>query len=374
MSPEGSETRKVGDLYASFMDEESVEQKGLDPIRDELKDVEAIQNKADFVRELATLQKRGSASLFGFYIDTDEKKSDEYIIHLAQGGLGLPDESYYRDDKFKDIRSAYVKHVARMFELAGFEEPQAKAEAVMALETRLAKNHWDRVKSRDASLTYNKKSREELSELTPQFDWSLYFDTLGVSGKGTENVVVSQPSYFEAMGKALDDMPLETWKTWLTWNVLRENAPLLNSAFVNENFEFYGKTLTGAKELRPRWKRGVSAVQSGLGFALGKIYVEKHFPPEAKKRMKTLVDNLIEAYRQDIQHLDWMGETTKKKALEKLSKFTPKIGYPDEWRDYSKLEDSTATTWWGTSSEPRRSSSTGRSRSWASRSIGTSGS
>ncbi len=335
---EGSETRKVGDLYASFMDEGEIEKQGLDPIRDELKNVAGIEDRAGFVRELATLQKRGSASLFGFYVDTDEKKSDEYIIHLAQGGLGLPDESYYRDDKFQDIREAYVKHVARMFELAGFDDPDAKADAVMTLETRLAKNHWDRVKSRDASLTYNKKSRDELAKLAPQFDWSLYFNTLDVRGPGTENVVVSQPSFFSAMGEAFDDLPLETWKTWLEWNVLRENAPLLSSAFVNENFDFYGKTLTGAKELRPRWKRAVSAVQSALGFALGKIYVEKHFPPEAKKRMKALVDNLIEAYRQDIQQLDWMSDRTKKKALEKLGKFTPKIGYPDEWRDYSALE------------------------------------
>ncbi|HEU5118931.1 MAG TPA: M13 family metallopeptidase N-terminal domain-containing protein, partial [Isosphaeraceae bacterium] len=310
-APEGSETRKVGDLYASFMDEGEIEKQGLDPIRDELKDVAGIKDRAGFIRDLATLQKRGSASLFGFYVDTDEKKSDEYIIHLAQGGLGLPDESYYRDKKFQDIREAYVKHVAKMFKLAGFDDPDARAEAVMALETRLAKNHWDRVKSRDASLTYNKMSRDELAKLAPQFDWSLYFDTLGVRGKGTENVVVSQPSYFTAMAEALDDVPLETWKTWLEWNVLRENAPLLSSAFVDENFDFYGKTLTGAKELRPRWKRAVSAVQSALGFALGKIYVEKHFPPEAKKRMKALVDNLIEAYRQDIQQLDWMSDRTK---------------------------------------------------------------
>jgi putative endopeptidase len=337
-APEGSETRKVGDLYASFMDEGEIEKKGLDPIRDELKDVAEIQDKQDFIRELATLQKRGSASLFGFYVDTDEKNSKEYIIHLTQGGLGLPDESYYRDDKFKDVRDAYVKHIARVFELAGADGPEAKADSVMKLETRLAKNHWDRVKSRDASLTYNKKSCEELTELAPQFDWPLYFDTLDVRGKGTENVVVAQPSFFSAMGEALDDVPLETWKTWLAWNVLRENAPLLSSEFVNENFDFYGKTLTGAEELRPRWKRAVSAEQSALGFALGKIYVEKHFPPEAKKRMKALVANLIEAYRRDIRQLDWMSDETKAKALEKLGKFTPKIGYPDKWRDYSALK------------------------------------
>jgi putative endopeptidase len=335
-NPPGSEARKVGDLFASFMDEAAVDRLGLSPIKADLDEVAAISDKAGLVKTLARLQREGTDGAFGLFVNTDARQSDRYIVYLSQSGLGLPDESYYRLDKFKPQREAYLAHVRKMFELAGYPDPSGSADQVLALETRLAKDHWDRVKNRDDVLTYNKKDLKALAELTPGFDWSSWLDSAGV--KGVEEVVVAQPSYFAAMARAIDEAPLPGWKAWLAWSVLRNHAPLLSKPFVEENFAFYGKALTGAQELKPRWKRGVAAIEGSLGEAVGKLYVEKHFPPAAKARMQELVGNLIEAYRQDIQSLEWMGPETKRKALEKLARFTPKIGYPDRWRDYSSLE------------------------------------
>ncbi|SIO60553.1 putative endopeptidase [Singulisphaera sp. GP187] len=330
------EAKKVGDLFASFMDEEAVNSLGATPIAEDLAKVKAIADKPGLVKALAEFGKAGVTGLFSAGVNTDAKQSDRYIIYLGQSGIGLPDESYYRDPKFQEKRDAYVLHIARMLKLAGLPDPDGSAKTIMALETRLAKSHWDRVKSRDDTLTYNKKDRKGLVELTPGFDWPSFFD--GIGAKGVEEVVVAQPDYFTAFAKGLDEVPLADWKTWLAWHVVRHYAPMLGQPFVDESFDFYGKTLTGTTENRPRWKRGVAAVEGMLGEAIGKIYVAKHFPPAAKARMKQLVANLIEAYRRNFESLDWMGPETKKKALEKLAKFTPKIGYPDEWRDYSNLE------------------------------------
>ncbi|WP_435021216.1 M13 family metallopeptidase [Tundrisphaera sp. TA3] len=332
-----AEAKKVGDLFASFIDEEAIEALDLRPIADQLARVKAISSKAELIAALAALQKDGVSGPFGLGVNTDAKQSDRYILYLSQGGLGLPDESYYRDPKFAKIREAYVDHIAGMFALSSAaKDPEPAAERVMALETLLAKNSWDRVKSRDDTLTYNKKDRKALDEMAPGFDWAAFFD--GIGAKDIKEVVVAQPDFFTALAKALDDVSLDTWKEWLGWNVVHAHAPMLSKAFVDENFEFYGQILTGSKENRPRWKRGVATVEGMLGEAIGKLYVAKHFPPAAKERMKQLVANLTEAYRQDIKSLEWMGPETKKKALEKLDQFTPKIGYPDEWRDYSKLE------------------------------------
>ncbi|MDB5353509.1 MAG: putative metalloendopeptidase [Planctomycetota bacterium] len=328
--------RKVGDLYASFIDEERIEKLGLEPIKGELARIEKIEDKPGLIQELASLQRQGVPGPIGVFVNTDAKKSDRYITYLNQGGLGLPDESYYRDPKFQKIREAYVAHIRKMLELAGAAEPAAAADRVMALETRLAKGHWDRVRSRDATTTYNKHSMEELVKLAPGLDWAKWFGVMGVTG--IDEIVVRQPSYVTAMAEAIDGVPISDWKTWLKWNVIRDAAPFLSKAFADENFHFFGRTLTGSPEQRPRWKRGVATVEVALGEAVGKLYVEKHFPPAAKARMQQLVKNLIEAYRQDIQALDWMSAETKKKALEKLAKFNPKIGYPDKWRDYSGLE------------------------------------
>ncbi len=331
-----SEIRKVGDLFGSFMDEEKVEKLGFDPIRDDLKKIEAISDKSEFLRDLARLQRSGLSGPAALFISTDAKQSDRYIVYMNQSGLGLPDESYYRDEKFQKVRDAYVAHIEKMFKLIGAKDPKADAATVMAVETRLAKGHWDRVRSRDATKSYNKFTASELETLAPNVDWKIWFEGLGA--KPPAEVIVRQPSYFTSLSEALGEIPLGDWKTWLTWNVVREAAPLLSKNFVDENFDFYGRTLTGVPEQRPRWKRAVGAVETSMGEAVGKLYVEKHFPAEAKAKMKALVSNLIEAYRVDIQALDWMSAETKSKALDKLSKFTPKIGYPDKWRDYSALQ------------------------------------
>ncbi len=333
-APAGSEARKIGDLYASFLDEKRIEDLGLTPIRDELARVEAIADKPGFLRTLAALQRQGIGGLFQLTVDPDAKRSDQNVVYLAQDGLSLPDESYYRDPKFQGIREAFLRHLERMFALAGRPEPAAAARDVMALETRLAQSHWDRVKSRDRTLTYNKKDRAALEALTPGFDWAAYFDVIGA--KGVQEVIVRQPEYLTAMARAYREIPLSQWKTWLAWNVIRASAQDLNKAMVDESFDFE-RRLSGARELPPRWKRGVAVVEDALGEAAGKLYVARHFPPEAKARMQHLVRNLIAAYRQDIQDLDWMSPETRRKALEKLAKFTAKIGYPDQWRDYTKL-------------------------------------
>ena len=336
---EGSaDAKKVGDLFASFMDEDRINELGLQPIQADLDQVKAISDKTAFLQLVGKLGRGGVEGAFGIGVNTDDKKSDQYIISVYQGGLGLPDESYYRDDKFAPIREAYIKHIAQMFELAGWADPQGAAAKVMALETRLAQNHWDRVKSRDSTLTYNKKNPGELAEITPGLDWRTLWEASGVTPKMVNEIIVAQPSYFTALADAVVNVPLDDWKDWLAWNVIRAHAPALSKPFVDANFAFYGKVLSGTQELKPRWKRGVATVEGALGEVVGKLFVEKHFPPEAKERMKQLVANLTAAYRQNIQNLEWMSPETKTKALEKLEKFTPKIGYPDDWRDYSKLE------------------------------------
>lgn len=335
----GSEAQKVGDLFASFMNEEGVEKLGLEPIAAELALVEKIQSAADLPKILGQLAAHGSNGLFSAFVNTDAKNSTRYVVYLEQGGTGLPDESYYRDPKFQKIRDAYVSHIGNILKLAGSKNAQAEAARVMAVETLLAKSHWDRVRRRDDTLTYNKKTAAELAAITPGFDWSAWSTAfVGKPAAELGDLIVQEPSYFEAMAKAAGTVSAEDWRLWARWHVLHENAPLLTKAFVDETFNFFGKTLTGTPAQRPRWKRGVGVVESALGEAVGKIYVEKHFPPQAKERMKTLVANLVEAYRESISGLEWMSPETRKKALEKLSKFTPKIGYPDKWRDYASLE------------------------------------
>ena len=338
-NPQGSEAQKVGDLFASFMDEKQVEELGLKPIAVDLAMADAISTPKDLARVIGMLEEHGSASLFSSYVDTDSKDSTQYIINFGQGGIGLPDESYYRDENYREIRDAYVKHIARMFRLANVRDADKSASQVMALETRIAKAHWDRVKRRDQTATYNKKSVEELKTLVKSFDWDVWANAvLGRPFSSFGHVIVRQPSFFEELDKTIQEVSVLDWRLWAKWHILSSYAPYLPETFVKENFDFYGKTLTGTPEQKPRWKRGVSVVESSLGEAVGKIYVEKHFPPEAKERMKTLVDNLVAAYRESISNLKWMSPETRKKALEKLSKFTPKIGYPDKWRDYSSLE------------------------------------
>lgn len=331
-----ADAKKISDLYASFMDEARADQLGLKPVQPELDIVAAIKDKPGLVRALAALHRAGVPGLFRLYVDQDSKKSDQYAVYLSQGGLGLPNEAYYREPKYQGIRTAYVAHVGRMLALADRPASEKAATQIMAVETAVAKGHWDVVRSRDVEKTYNKLSRAELKTLAGGLDIDLWLDGMGC--KDVAELVVRQPSFVTDAAKVIDQFPIDDWKSYLTWHVIDSRANLLSKPFVTEDFEFSGKTLLGTPEMEPRWKRGVGLVEGVLGEAVGKLYVAKHFPPEAKERMKELVANLIEAYRVDIQALDWMSAETKAKALVKLSKFTPKIGYPDKWRDYSKLE------------------------------------
>ena len=336
--PEGSEARKIGDLFNSFMDEETIERLGAGPIADQLALVASVEDKAGLLKALGELELQGVPGVFHYWVDADAKKSDESIVYVMQGGISLPDESYYREDNFAAERTAYVAHVARMLELAGVADPEGAAERIMALETRLAASHWDRVKSRDVTLTYNKLDRAGLNELAPGLDWSVWLAAAGVPESAFEQVVVREPDFLTAAAGALEEIELADWKDWLSWRVVHTAAPLLSTAFVDENFDFFGRTLTGAPEQRERWKRGLGVVESALGEAVGQLYVAEYFPPVAKARMVELVANLVEAYRQRIDALDWMSPETRQRALEKLGRFTPKIAYPDKWKDYSELE------------------------------------
>jgi putative endopeptidase len=333
---DNADARKISNLYASFMDEAKADKLGLAPIQSELDEIAAIKDKAGFIRTMAALQRAGVPGLFALYVSTDAKQSDQYIAHIRQGGLGLPNESYYRDPKYDGIRNSYVTHISKMLALAKVPNAEKAAAQILALETAIAKGHWDNVQTRDADKTYNKFSRTQVKGLASGFDLDIWFDAVGA--KEIAELVVSEPSFLTDMAKTFDKFPIEDWKTYLTWHVISTRAPVLSEPFVKEDFEFFSKILLGTPEMQPRWKRGVGMVEGALGFAVGKLYVEKFFPPEAKEKMKLLVANLIEAYRVDIQALDWMSAETKVKALEKLAKFTPKIGYPDQWRDYSKLE------------------------------------
>jgi putative endopeptidase len=334
----GSDERKVGDLYHSFMDEARAEELGVTPLAGDFEAIAQISDVDDLVRVMGDLQRGGVGGGFAAFVDTDHKQSDQYIIYLEQDGIGLPDESYYRDDSYAEIRTAYVAHITRLLTLASRPDPAGDAARVMALETAIASKHYDVVKNRDSDATYNKRSDIELQELTPNFNWNLWTDAIGVPSQGLTYVIVRQPEFLAGFSQLLTEHDLEEWKSWLVWHTVSGAASLLSSDFVNENFAFYGTTLSGTPQLRDRWKRGVSLVESVLGEVAGRLYVNKHFPPSSKEHMQQLVANLVAAYREDISNLDWMSPETKVKALAKLEKFTPKIGYPDKWRDYSTLD------------------------------------
>jgi len=338
-SPEpGTEAQQVGDLYASFLDEARVEALGRTPIDGDLAAIAALDGPVSLARLLGRFVRTGGPGAFDLAVYPDAVDPERYALYLGQGGLGLPDEAFYREEQFAPIRDAYVAHVTAMLDLAGVAGPAAAAARVLALETRLASHHWDNVRDRDAQATHNPLDRAGLDALTPGFDWDAWCDGLGVDPSLLDALIVREPDYFGGFAAALGEVALEDWKLWLTWHTVHEAAPLLSSAFVEANFAFYGTVLTGATELRARWKRGVAVVESALGEALGKLYVQRHFPADAKARILELVDHLIEAYRQSIGGLAWMTDETRKRALEKLERFTPKVGYPDRWRDYAGLD------------------------------------
>ncbi len=338
-APEGGTVAaKVGDLYASFMDEDAVEALGSQPLTEELERAAAVQTPAEVMATMGAFSRAGILGLVMPFVNTDDRDPSRYVIYLEQAGLGLPDESYYREDQHEAKRTAYVGHVERMLALAGWPDPAGAAARVMALETRLAAGHWDKVTNRDPVKTYTLLDLAGLTDLGPGIDWPGYLAGLGAGPNAFDAVVVRQPDHITSMAAALAEEPVETWRDWLAWHVLHGHAAYLSAAFVEENFDFYGRTLSGVPEMRERWKRGVGLVEEALGEAVGQLYVERHFPPHAKDAMVELVDNLVEAFRRSLSEVPWMGDDTRREALAKLGQFTPKIGYPERWRDYSALE------------------------------------
>ena len=334
----GTEGRKVGDLYASFLDEARIQALGAKPIVEAIAEAEKVDSIDSLLETLGRLERGGSSGFFQVFVDNDPGQPERYLVFLEQGGLGLPDESYYREEKFAEIRTKYLAFVERMLGLAGLDDPAARAARIVALETELATHHWDNVANRDSEKTYNPMLWSAANDLAGAIDMDVWLNALGVPDHSFDEVVVRQPSFMSGLETVLTAENLPAWRDWLAWQVIRSNAAYLSSDFVETNFDFYGKTLTGTPELRARWKRGVSLVEGALGEAVGRIYVERHFPEAAKTAMDVLVANLVEAYRQSITGLEWMGEATRARAIDKLEKFTPKIGYPVKWRDYSSLE------------------------------------
>ncbi|MCI2956937.1 peptidase M13 [Agromyces atrinae] len=345
----GTEARKVGDLFASFMDTERVEALGATPIAGQLADAASVSSISTLLTTLGRLEHQGVSGFYQLYVDNDPGDPERYLVFVEQGGIGLPDESYFREERFASVRDAYRAHLARMLGLAGLDDTAARADRIFELETAIAAVHWSNVDSRDSEKTYNLFSWSDAALLVSggatdavggasAADLAFWRDAMGVPSGAFNEIVLRQPSFSEGLGALLTDEHLDAWKDWLAWQIVRSSAAYLSDDFVQANFDFYGRTLTGTPELRERWKRGVSLVEGALGEAVGHIYVERHFPPAAKTAMDELVANLVEAYRQSISTLDWMSPETRERALDKLEKFTPKIGFPAKWRDYSALE------------------------------------
>ncbi|MDN4038061.1 M13 family metallopeptidase [Massilia sp. YIM B02443] len=336
----GTEMRKIGDLYTSYMDEARRETLGVKPLSAELSKIRSLKNKAGLPQLAAHLSKIGVATPYGIYVGQDARESTRHVTYISQSGLGMPDRDYYlkMDDKrLAETRAAYEQHVARTLALAGEKNAAAQAKAIVDFETELAKVQWTKVENRDPVKRYNKMTVAELTRLAPGYDWNAALAAAGVGNK-LDTIIVSQPSYFTGLNAVLARTELATLKSYFEWQLLREYSPYLSKAFVDQNFAFYGTALTGVTEQQPTWKKGVATVEGALGEPLGKLYVAEHFPAERKARMEELVKNLIVAYGQSIDNLEWMSPETKKEARAKLAKFTPKIGYPDKWRDYSKLD------------------------------------
>jgi putative endopeptidase len=338
-APASPETldRKLGDFYGACMDEKSIEADGLKPIEPEMTRIAAIAGVGELQSEVARFHIQGLRAMFGFGSGQDDKDSTQVIAQAAQGGLGLPDRDYYvqQDERSRKLREQYRQHIVKMLRLAGDGSAAAEnsARTVLALETRLAEASSTRVERRDPQANYHKMNLAELRELTPQFSWETYFRDIGFPG--IREVNVGQPKFFRALNAQLQAAPLADWKIYLRWQLLRASAPALSSKFVEENFTFYNRTLTGVKELLPRWRRCVNATDRNLGEALGQKYVAGAFPPEAKAKAEAMVADLLAAMRSDIEALPWMSEPTRRQALEKLAAVSLKIGYPETWRDYS---------------------------------------
>jgi putative endopeptidase len=336
---EDPDAKKLADLYASFMNEDRLGTLGLKPLLAEFAAIDAVKDRNAVPNAIAHMIEIGAGAPFGLQVNLDARNSTQYAVILYQSGLGMPDRDYYlKDDaKLKEARAAYRAHIEKMLGMAGQAKAAQSAAAILNLETSLAKIQWTRVEDRDPIKTYNKTALSELAALMPGFDWQRYIRGSGIEGK-VDYVIVSQSTYFTGLGKLISRTPLRVWKAYFKWRVLSAFAPYLSKPFVDERFAFAGGVLRGVPENQPRWKRGITLLDGSMGEALGKLYVAKYFPPQNKARMQALVLNLLEAYRRDIDTLDWMSADTKVGAQAKLAKMLPKIGYPDRWRDYMALK------------------------------------
>jgi putative endopeptidase len=341
--PLPEERRKLRDFYKAAMDEAAIQKLGAKPLKPSLDKIAAIETVDELISEVGRLRAAGIGTLFDFYVSQDEKQSERYAVHVDQGGMGLPDRDYYlgTSPDSKRIRDLYREHVANMLGLLGDDAKAAAAgaETVLTIETKLAEASRTPVELRDREANYNKMTLAELGTATPNLKWDRYLTAVDVDD--LKYVIVGQPEFFKRVNELLPSVSIEDWRTYLRWQLVTSMAQYLSSDFEDENFRFYSKELRGVKEMQPRWKRVVTVIDGSIGEALGKLYVEKHFPPAAKKRMDELVKNLMAAYHERIGSREWMGEETKKKAFEKLATVVPKIGYPSKWREYDDLEVST---------------------------------
>ncbi len=328
---------RVARLYGLFMDEERIERDSPAALQARLADVEGIVDATSLARHLGRSARFGGGRLFGLDADADPGDPSRMVLFTWQGGLGLPDEEYYRLGEHADTLASYRLHVERMLGLAGEQDAATLADDVLALETAIASHHWDKVRCRDLVQMFNPMSWDELAASAPGFDWIAFLDAARIPAAKAAYVVVGQPSYMTALGQLVDAQPIQRWRAWAKWRLVSSLAPYLSTAFVDENFDFYQRTLAGTETLRPRWKRAIGFVEGAVGEDVGRLYVAKHFSPEAKTAMDELVGNLIKAYDLSIRALPWMSEQTKQEALAKLAGFTPKVGYPGKWRDYSAL-------------------------------------
>ncbi|VAV90042.1 Peptidase M13 family protein, partial [hydrothermal vent metagenome] len=329
---DGSVEKKIGDFFASYVDVDAINAKGLDPIAGDLAKVAALETHEDVARLMAD-PALGANTFVGIFVGVDSKQPDRYITYMSQAGLGLPNRDYYLDEKFADKRAKYKDYITEMLTLASVEDPAAKAQAIYDVELRMAEVHWEPAKRRNRDLTYNLKTREELAAYAPGAPWDVFLNTSGL-GAETE-FVVREDDAIQNLAAIFGETPVATWRDYLQFHFLRSNAAILPSAFDDVTFAFYGTELRGTPKQRERWKRGVAAVNGALGEAVGQVYVERYFPPESKTQMEALVANLRIALDERLKTLPWMSEETKAAAHEKLEMFTPKIGYPEKWEDYA---------------------------------------
>ena len=335
---EDADARKIGDLYTAYMDSARVEALGTAPLQSDLARIAAVETAEDLARYFAGNGRAFGPRPFAWYVTVDDRISSQHALFFSQSGLGLPDKSYYTDDEFADQRAAYLVYLERLHDLAGLDGGAEAARLVLDLETTLAEHQWARVQNRDPEATYNKWALADFAAAHPNLHLDALLPEAGIPMGRVDSVIVRQPSYFEALDGLMAEVPVETWKTWARARLLNEAAPYLPAAFVDAHFGFQGRTLSGQEADRPRWKKAVGAVNGTLGESVGRIYVARHYPPEAKARMDRMIRNLQEAMRQSILELDWMSDETRAEALRKLDGYTFKIGYPDAWEDYSALE------------------------------------